>query len=334
MYKHIHTDSGDEKSAEKASKKTRKCSKEQTILMIFEWLLCIKPPDQINVSEVLYQALRWNPDVRQMTRTDQNAVMLHVFKTKGMISSSLRSTKLLLEEFERRSMVAIDQEINNNIYLNGEIDRTIQKLVYIMKSDITEINRLISPHIRNKDLKAHQIFFFLNKTAKKAVDQGVSWMSIASQNALADILFAKARVPLEQFLINEDIGFDEDQYKIEEERMKERNLASSQLRQQIALQHSFMRNFSATSGLKDKKRFKPQTGRGNNKFKEMIDYHNAFLKEHMPNIKWSMKHCGFWNHPTLSCRFGDKCNRAHTCPNCEGSHILKDCPELVKATNT
>ena len=130
--------------------------------MIFEWLLHITPPHKLNVSSILYQSLRWNPDIRSMTRTDQNAVMLEVFKKKYMAVSALQSTKLLLEEFERRSMKRIDRELSKKDYKTDEIDRTISRLVYVMKTDLSDVRRLVPSHVNNQYNKPHQVWYFLN----------------------------------------------------------------------------------------------------------------------------------------------------------------------------
>ena len=302
--------------------------------MIFEWLLHITPEHKLNVSSILYQSLRWNPDIRSMTRVDQNAVMLEVFKKKYMAGNALQSAKLLLEEFERRSMKRIDREIAKKIYKTADVDRIISRLVHVMKTDLSDVRRLVPSHANNHYNKPHQVWFFLNGTARMAVEQDTKWVAIASQNAIAQALFHKAQKTVEQFVINSDLGFNEEQYKVDEERAKERNLSNSQLRQQIALQRSFIRNlpYSNTNN-KRQNRFNTSGKNKNNsnKFKEMIDFHNDFLNKHLPNTRWSKNHCGYWNHPNLQCRFGDDCNRKHLCPNCEGNHILSECPDLKKS---
>ena len=319
---------GDNKPVEKTTKRIKKCSKEQTILMIFGWLLGITPPDQLNVSSILFQSLRWNPEIKTMTRTDQNAVMMETFKSKRMIGYSLQSVKLLLEEYEKRAMMVIDREIRQQKYTHAEIDRIISKLIFVMKSDVNEVNKLIIPHVHNKDYQPHHVFYYMNATAKIALEREVRWAAIASQNAIASKLFYKAKIPIEQFIVNSDIGFDEEQFKQEKERSRERNLVSSQMRQQISFQRSFMKNMN-NAHYRERPRNKPNSNTSTkSKFGEMIAFHNDFLRHHFPNTKWSNQHCGFWNHPTLKCKFGDKCPRKHTCPNCEGQHILKDCPNI------
>ena len=163
-----------------------------------------------------------------------------------------------------------------------------------------------------------------------AVEQETKWVAIASQNDIAQTLFHKAQKTVEQFVINSDIGFDEEQHKVDEERAKERNLSNSQLRHQIALQRSFMKNLPYQNRGTKRQNKSNKNGNTSNKFKEMMDYHTEFLQIHSPNTKWSKKHCGFWNHPSLECKFDDKCTRKHTCPNCEGNHILSECPDLKK----
>ena len=313
----------------KTTKKLKKSSIEQVLVSIFEWCLYIKPSHLLNASEILYDSLRWNPELKRMTRTDQNAVMLEVFQKKQMISTALISVKLLLEEYEKRSMIKINREIVNGKYNNDDIDRTIAKLVWVMKMDMVNVKQHIMPHIYNKDLKAHQIFYFLNSTAKIAADQQSPWLSIVSQNAMCTKLFYKGRMPITQFLINADIGFDEEQYKLEEERAKERNLSSVQFRNHLALHRDLFKNISSSFRGGGTNRTSKQGD--SNKFKEMMNYHNNFLKIYKPGKRWSMNHCGFWNHPSLSCKFGDKCSRKHCCSNCEGTHKLKDCPKVNKS---
>ena len=104
------------------------------MIAVFEWLLYIKPSAHVNVSEILYQSLKWNPDLKMMARTDQNALMLEMFQKVNMISTSLSSVKMLLEEYERRAMLRINREILGNKCENAD-DMTIA-LIYVMKHDI------------------------------------------------------------------------------------------------------------------------------------------------------------------------------------------------------
>ena len=98
----------------------------------------------------------------------------------------------------------------------------------------------------------------------------------------------------------------------------------------MLLQKDLFKNRNASytwNNGREKSRFSTKTNAQNN-FKEMMKYHNEFMKVNMTNQTWSKDHCGFWNHPSMSCKFGDKCTRKHKCLNCEGNHILSSCPHL------
>ena len=133
---------------------------------------------------------------------------------------------------------------------------------------------------------------------------------------------------VEQFVINSDIGFDKEQHKVDEERA--RKSIKLRLRHQIALQRSFIKNLPYQNPGTKRQNKSNKNANNSNKFKEMMDYHAEFLRIHFPNTKWSKKHCGFWNHPSLECKLGDKCTRRHTCPNCKGNHIQSECPDFKK----
>ena len=155
-------------------------------------------------------------------------------------------------------------------------------------------------------------------------------VAIASINALCQKLFYKGKVPLSQFIINADIGFDEEQFKLDEERSKERDLSAYQLRQQMILQKNLFKNLNAGyqwNNRRERQRFQAKSNIQNN-FKQMMKYHNDFMKVNMKNQTWSKDHCGFWNHPSMSCKFGEKCTKKHKCPNCDGNHILSSCPHF------
>ena len=119
--------------------------------------------------------------------------------------------------------------------------------------------KYIIPHIYDPQLKAHQIFDLLNATAKQAMEQQSPWLSIISQNAMLQKLFYRGKVPITQFINNSDIGFNEEQHKLEEERSKERNLPSWQFRQQMSLHKELLRNWTQPTF---KKRDKPVTQQG------------------------------------------------------------------------
>ena len=139
-----------------------------------------------------------------MTRTDQNAVMLDDFKSKRMISFSLQSIKLTLEEHEKRSMIVIDHEMTNDHSKYDKIERIKSELICVMNNDIVEMNRLMIPHVHNVDNEPDQVFYFLNASVMMALQQEVRWAATAAQIALASKSLYKAKLSIEQFMMKPD----------------------------------------------------------------------------------------------------------------------------------
>ena len=115
--------------------------------------------------------------------------------------------------------------------------------------------------------------------------------------------------------------------------MKEGNLNLSNLRSHVVIQRP--RSDKMTSGNYNRNNIcKKGNNSGKNAtdnswLKQMIYFPTEeFLKVNLPNVTWSKEHCGFWNHPTLRYIVKDECSRRHTCPNCEGSHIMVECPDF------
>ena len=63
-------------STSKAAKRTL----EELSLSVLAWIFHFKPFKELNVSQLMYHALRHQPNIRDLNRVDTNAVMLKVFK--------------------------------------------------------------------------------------------------------------------------------------------------------------------------------------------------------------------------------------------------------------
>ena len=72
----------DAKNNDSQTIKIKRKSVEESAISIIKWGLHIESPEKLNVSGLIYHALRWQPDINNLNRVDTNAVMTQMFKTK------------------------------------------------------------------------------------------------------------------------------------------------------------------------------------------------------------------------------------------------------------
>ena len=304
---------------------------EQVLILLLAWILYIIPPEKLNISEIFYHAMRLNDDLKQMLRTDQNALMLDIFKRKSYITTAIISVLKLIAEFRRRNMAKIDTEMGEGKYTNKKraIDRLLSKLLFVAEKDLQDILRFLRGHINDSKVSSASLWNYLNHTAVLARKSGDKWMTILTMNVLTTDLFKRGDIPIERFILSANIGFDEDQFKIDQERLKERNLNNQNYRQTLALHQRFLQNTTNTNTStprRPNRRNKPKLG-------NIMEFHNDFLKTNLPNIQWPKDYCAWFNHPQATCKFGEKCKKHHKCIHCNGDHVVSQCPDLKKNSN-
>ena len=305
-------------------------------MQIFSWGLGITEPLRLNMSEMFYHALRWYPEMKSLNRVDANAVMLEIFRSKRLIRPALDAMKRIIELFEERLLSKIEKDRATGTYKHHSADTKIQKVAQIMKADLMDVKRIIHTHIQNKNVKCASFYTYLNETATEALKNDRRWQTYLTMNTMVDNLFYRGDIPIDQWIINASLGFNEDEYKRELERKKERNLHAAQMRQTIDLQKSFITNWGKSKGGYNnnnnynnrnvKKKIKKS-------FKQIMSDHKAFLRIHAPKTEFIKDYCAFWNHPTEECKNKNSCNRYHKCHNCDGDHGLHECPHF-ETTNT
>ena len=312
----------------KEDSKPKKRPEEQQTLNQFAAGLGIVYPQKYNFSENAFHALRADPDIKKLNRVDANAVMTEVFKKKIYGKLALISMKKVIERFEEKLLKTIERERSTGNYKTYTIDTKIQKVALIMKMDYMEAKQIIATHVIDPKITASSFWTYLNETAIEALKNDRKWSVYLTMNSLAQSLFQRGNIPFEQWIVNASLGFDESQFRREQERKKERNLQSQQYRQTLNLQNSLIKNWGKTNNnnKNQKGEYKKKTGKKRT-FKQIMADHDSFLRIHAPNTEFITDYCAFWNHPTEKCRYGDKCQRAHKCHNCDGNHDLHACPE-------
>ena len=275
MY-YIVNDSKDQKSS-----KIKKKSVEEILMLLFRWALYIENPLDLNICALMYFALRWKPNLRNLNRMDTNAVLLQVFRNKQYASTGIFSFMDLLTIFDEKTTVLIKQEKLAKCYNNHELDEMIRDVVLLMRKDLKEAQLIIAGLQRRKSISTTALYFIINHTAKEALKNRVKWVNYLTMNSMIDDLAYRGDIPIEEWLVNSEMGFDEEAYKKDLEREKDRKLNHNVNRH--AANHlqtiANMRSQSTNPKPKGKKK-------GNNgaSFNAIIKEVTDFLHKRCPNV--------------------------------------------------
>ena len=317
----------DAKSNDTPTIKIKKKSVEECAISILKWGLHIESPENLNVSGLMYHALRWHPGINNLNRIDTNAVMMQVFKTKKYVSKGIYSIINILTMIEQRHMDIIKREKLAGSYSNQEIDDMIRNLILVMRKDLSDAQRTITTLTRNPQISPSALWYIINETAILAMKNGVTWVTYLTQNSLIDDLIYRGTVPIEEWLSNSGIGFSESEFKKEQERKKDRDLNNKINRQAMNSLQTLTKSLRSNQS--------PQSTKGNGKRKNKLSFKQALKEVEVicstvsPNLLWDKAFCVFYNHPNTKCKFGDKCARNHSCPLCNGNHPISDCPQIA-----
>lgn len=324
-------------------KKSKK-SMDTVIIDILTWLFYLPNKTNFSVSTIIYNALRYNPSVKSMSKKDSNQVLLMVFKNISFARTGIHSILKLIDEFDRRLITRISIEKSNKKYKSDLIDTIIKKYLFVMKDDLEDALKAISPLISNSSISAAAFWNFLNNSAINANISRRRWCESLSNNASIMELVKQSEIPIEFWLLrnNDELPFDEVQYYKDQEFKKQTNVNSQQIRGVIQLQKSMIFNNnnkpkkqypnSSNASNSNRPRFNSsQSGNNNyNKNKTVLQtvlvQMTNHLRKHEKNARWDKQYCLFWNHPDYTCKNGDKCNRFHKCPICQStSHSVANC---------
>ena len=192
-----------------------------------------------------------------------------------------------------------------------------------MKRDLTEVHRVISTFSRNANIVPSALWYIMNETAILAMKNDVKWMVYLSQNSLIGELCYRGAIPIDEWLVNSGIGFSEEKYKEEQDKRKDRDITARMNRQQI----NSLKTLAASVKGRSKQSQNENKSSKNKKltFKAILRDVSTVLTTFCPNQLWDKTFCVFWNHPSETCRYGDKCRRKHSCPVCGGSHPIHNC---------
>ena len=311
--------------------KAKKKSVEELIMAIFKWLLCIEPPHTLNISGLIYHSLKWKKGIRNMNKSDINAVMLTVFKRKKSVAPGLYAIIEMIEMYEKKSISLIQQEKIAGVYKTTRIDDMIRLVIVIAKMDIKDAISALNPMVRDETISASAIFSIINITAVDAMQAGEKWDRYLAQNNLVKDIAYNNNIPIEDWLMDSGIGFDEKQYKTEQNQKKQLELNNKMNRQSIknwaiSINQNNNSNNSTITKRPTTRRTRPRRGGS----KSILSDVTTALQVHRPNQKWDKSICAFYNHPEKECKHGSnlECPRNHICPFCSGAHKMSECPTI------
>lgn len=295
-------------------------------------MLHLNEPNNLNVTSIIYHSLRNKPSVKNMNRTDTNTVMQKCFSIKQNVITGLYSVISMMDIFEQKLVDIVFRERAANVYKKAKIDDHIRNAILVFKYDIREAIKTLGVLVRNKEISASAIWYAINETAKNALVNGVRWVDYLTQNSLMDDLLYRGAIPLDQWLLNAGLGFDEEAYKKEIERKKDSESNKTSNRSAVTTMKNFVTTLKGIkSGGNHSKRGKRKfVGNKTISFKSALQDVQAMLSEDLPNTKFDTDYCVFYHHPTATCRHvqnGTTCTKKHTCPSCDLPHKLPNCPD-------
>lgn len=273
--------------------------------------------------------------VKNMNRIDTNAVMLKCFSIKQNVSTGLYAVINMIETYEQRSSETILRERAAGVYNKAKYDDWIRASIVIFKRDIRDAIATLNVMIRDKEVTSSALWFIVNQTAKKAMENGIKWVHYLTQNSLIKDLQYRGSIPIDQWLLNAGLGFDESAYKKELDRAKDSDSNKKANRSAVSTIANFVQGLK--NGMNSEKSFTTKGNRrlrakakGSFSFKKAKGEVETLLQSILPNATWDNRYCVFYHHPTATCRHDNKCKRKHECPSCDLEHKLEDCPDKVK----
>ena len=307
---------------------------EGVIVNLFEWIFHIVKPEDFNPSLIIMHALRLKPEIKSLNRSDGNAMMKNLFGSKSLAPSGIYALRDICEKFERLHFERIMSEKCLNKYNSETVDDIIREMVIIFKQDLEEARRTILQLKNDNTVSATSLWSVINDTASKAVQKNVKWSHYLTMNSFVAEVIYRSNTKIENWLIENQMGFDEEQFKKELERNKERNINNHFIRKSFEQQNKLFNRWENSAKPKPYNPRNKGKGKGGNKSKpkQLITVKQAkqdvkhILDVKFPNISLSNDICVYYNHPTAKC-MKSTCLKRHVCPGCNEEHTISDCPQ-------
>ena len=86
-----------------------------------------------------------------------------------------------------------------------------------MKMDYIEARQIISIHVNDPKITASSFWTCLDETAIEALRKDRKWSAYLTMNSLAQSFFQRENLLFEQWIVNASLGFDESQFRREQE---------------------------------------------------------------------------------------------------------------------
>ena len=292
------------------------------------WVTCIEDPDKLNMTGLLYQAMRFNPRIQNLNKSDSNAVLSKVFKNINTGQRGVLSLQLLLDRFDTNAINLITKELAAKCYNSQEIDAIIRRLISIARQDLQRVYPIIGGISRKPNVNHSTLWYIMNQTAKTALKENVRWQDKLTNHNEIDQLIYDSNKDINEWLIHSGLGFDEKEYKAQVNRQKERDLQNALSRQMYKnitnaqnSKNSNVNNFNSRGNGQQK----PKRRKGMS-LNQAIREAEVFLHKYHPNTKWDMNFCVFFNIPSCDCKKEGSCKKDHKCPICQGAHPIHECP--------
>ena len=344
----MYTDRKDDK--ESSSKTRRKKSDPELIREICQCNLHqIIDKKGFKITSLMFDVLRADPTIKSMSRTDTSKIMVTMMKSKSYARASISSMRKLMEKFDTLMYSVIADEKSNNTYQSEEVDQIIRQIIFVIKADLQQVYEFITIYVDKKEIESTAFYSWLNETFVKAMKHSQKWYYYLSMNGSLEEVVQKSKLDIIQWLIRQEMGFDYESYRRDQERRKDKEVSAARLKNvekmQAAIaarQNTFLnaweqkRTWRGNKSDENDKQYytpRPSTNTSSSKkefvgYKVIIQQLDAILKANGKSLKFNTAtHCAFWNHRDAKCKFTkEQCTRAHKCMNCEGDHILESCP--------
>lgn len=284
--------------------KKKKKDKQRKLVRDVLTIACQLDPT-IRVSEVIAMALRYNPKVMTLNKTDETKFIQSVYHKKDTAKYGLKAFIEILDDFENKLSANVDPKWI-------KIDGLIMTICRVARNDFREVNRILFEGLVAKTVKCQNFWCFFNETFKISQNKHVSWMSILQMNTHQSMLTKNYGQSFVEFLVGTVEGFDVDKM-IEKPQWKgtEREAKKKRSDQRVK------QKTPETPVTKPKVIIKNKNG-------EMWDELRKILNEKTPG-PWPRTICAFFHHPKYTCREGAKCKFKHLCPFCGEAHQIQKC---------
>ena len=295
------------------------------MLQIFGWHLGTIPEDNFNVAQILANAIRWGPNVSSMSQIDTNSSIIKIFRSKAYGRAAVLSCKKVIEKFETKMQQFVINQRSTFNYNSQEIDALLSTFCIIIKSDLEEVHKWLVSFVDASEWKSSNFWSYLQETADMAFKHRQKWQNFLMSNAIIEQFRQRRHLSTEEWIFRNNIIYDFEKMDEAIENRKERNSKNAEARCWSARAHSFEKELKL-------KNSKNSTNKGAKRDIYLKELNEQIMKYTNTDMKWDKDYCIFFNHPDANCKFKEKCNRKHLCPNCDAKHIYSKCPKFNIST--